>query len=146
MADVETLEEVYSSALAPTRLTTLLLSLFAALALVITAIGIGAAVSFAVGERLKEVAIRMALGADGGSVRSLLFRRAMGPVLAGLACGLVAAYALTRLLAGLLFGVEPTDPLALSAALVVLLGIGAVTCMLPSRRAARLDPASQLKA
>ncbi len=146
VADVETLEEVYSSALAPTRLTTLLLSLFAALALVITAIGIGAAVSFAVGERLKEVAIRMALGADGGSVRSLLFRRAMGPVLAGLACGLVAAYALTRLLAGLLFGVEPTDPLALSAALVVLLGIGAVTCMLPSRRASRLDPASQLKA
>jgi predicted permease len=146
VANVETLEEVYSSALAPTRLTTILLSLFAALALVITAIGIGAAVSFAVAERRKEVAIRMALGADGGSVRSLLFRRAMGPVLAGLAAGLAAAYALTRALSGLLFGVQPTDPLSLSAALLVLLGIGAATCILPSWRAARVDPATQLKA
>ena len=146
VSDVRTLEEVYSSALAPTRLTTLLLSLFAALALVITAIGIGAAVSFAVGERVQEMAIRMALGADGGNVLALLFRRAMGPVLAGLALGLGAAYALTRLLSRLLFGVQPTDPLAISGALAVLLAIGILTCLLPARRAAKLDPASQLRA
>jgi putative ABC transport system permease protein len=146
VSDGRTLEEVYSSALAPTRLTTLLLSLFAALALVITAIGIGAAVSFAVGERVQEMAIRMALGADGGNVLSLLFRRAMGPVLAGLALGLAAAYALTRLLSQLLFGVKPNDPLAVSAALLVLLAIGVLTCFLPARRAAKLDPASQLRA
>jgi putative ABC transport system permease protein len=120
VSNVATLDQVYSTALAPARLTAVLLSLFAALALAITGIGIGAAVSFAVGERIQEMAIRMALGADGGSVLSLLFRRAMGPVVVGLVLGLAAA-------------------------LAVLLGIGTVTCLLPARRASRIDPASTLR-
>ncbi len=143
---VDTLDHVYSSALAPTRLTAALLSLFAALALVITGIGIGAAVSFAVGERVQEMAIRMALGADGGNVLSLLFRRAMGPVFAGLAGGLLIAFVVTRLLASLLFRINPNDPLALAGALLVLLAIGMVTCLLPARRATKVDPASTLRA
>jgi putative ABC transport system permease protein len=145
VADVETLEQVYETAVAPARLTTVLLSLFAALALVITGIGIGAAVSFAVGERIKETAIRMALGADSGSVRAWLFRRAMGPVCVGLALGLATALLLTRPLASLLFGVEPDDPLALSGSLALLLAIGVATCLLPARRATRVDPATTLR-
>jgi predicted permease len=145
VADVETLDQVYQGALAPTRLTTVLLSLFAALALAITGIGIGAAVSFSVGERIKETAIRMALGADSGSVRAWLFRRAMGPVCVGLAIGLATALLLTRPLAALLFGVEPDDPLALSGALALLLAIGVATCLLPARRATRVDPAATLR-
>jgi putative ABC transport system permease protein len=150
VANIRTLEQVRSTALAPTRLIASLLSLFAALALAITGIGIGAAVSFAVGERLSEMAIRMALGADGGTVLSLLFKRAMGPVFVGLAVGLGAALALTRILASDLmniglFGVGTTDPFAVSASIVVLLAIGVVTCFLPSRRAARVDPASVLR-
>jgi putative ABC transport system permease protein len=145
VADVETLDQVYGNALAPARLTTVLLSLFAALALAVTAIGVGAAVSFAVGERIGEMAIRMALGADVRNVLSLLFRRAMAPVVAGLALGLAAAALATRLLAGLLFGVEPTDPLALAGALLVLLSVGAISCLLPARRATRVDPAAALR-
>ncbi|HTQ80369.1 MAG TPA: ABC transporter permease, partial [Thermoanaerobaculia bacterium] len=141
VANVQTLEQVRGSAMSPTRLTTILLSLFAALALAITGIGIGAAVSFAVAERLQEMAIRMALGADGGSVLSLLFKRAMGPVLLGLAFGFGAEILLTRLLAALLFGVKTSDPLALAGALLTLLAIGAVTCLLPARRATKVDPA-----
>jgi putative ABC transport system permease protein len=145
VAGVQTLDQVYNTALAPARLTAVLLSLFAALALAITGIGIGAAVSFSVGERIQEMAIRMALGADGGSVLSLLFRRAMGPVVAGLVLGLAAALVLARLIESLLYGVKPSDPLALAGALAVLLGIGVVTCLLPARRAARIDPASTLR-
>ncbi len=150
VANIQTLEQVRSSALAPTRLIAMLLSLFAALALIITGIGIGAAVSFAVAERVSEMAIRMALGADGGSVLSLLFKRAMGPVFIGLALGLAVAITLTRVLASSLagiglFGIGATDPLAVAAALVVLLAIGVVTCFLPSRRAAKVDPASVLR-
>jgi putative ABC transport system permease protein len=145
VASVQTLDQVYNTALAPARLTAVLLSLFAALALAITGIGIGAAVSFSVGERIQEMAIRMALGADGGSVLSLLFRRAMGPVVAGLVLGLAAAFVLARLIESLLYGIKPSDPLALAGALAVLLGIGVVTCLLPARRAARIDPASTLR-
>jgi putative ABC transport system permease protein len=146
VADVRTMDQVYSTALAPTRLTAGLLSLFAALALIITSIGIGAAVSFSVGERIQEMAIRMALGANGGNVLSLLFRRAMGPVFIGLAGGMLTAFVLTRLLAGVLFGVRPNDPLALSGALLVLLAIGVITCLLPARRATKVDPATTLRA
>ncbi|HZF08604.1 MAG TPA: ABC transporter permease [Thermoanaerobaculia bacterium] len=146
VADVKTLEEVRSTALAPTRLTAILLSLFAALALAITGIGIGAAVSFSVAERLQEMAIRMALGADGGSVLSLLFKRAMGPVLAGLVLGFLAEFLVTRLLAALLYDVKPSDPLALVGALLVLLAIGALTCFLPARKATQVDPARVLRA
>jgi predicted permease len=145
VADVKTLEDVRNTALAPTRLTAILLSLFAALALAITGIGIGAAVSFSVAERLQEMAIRMALGADGGSVISLLFKRAMGPVLAGLALGFVAEFLVTRLLAALLYDIKPTDPVALAGALLVLLAIGALTCFLPARRATQVDPARVLR-
>jgi putative ABC transport system permease protein len=145
VADAETLEQLYDGSLAPTRLTAALLSLFAALALTITGLGIGAAVSFAVGERVQETAIRMALGADAGSVLALLFRRAMAPVFGGLALGLAGALLATRLLGGLLFGVGPDDPLALLGALLLLLGIGAATCLLPARRAARVDPAATLR-
>jgi putative ABC transport system permease protein len=140
VADVQTLAQVHGAALAPTRLVTMLLSLFAAIALVITGVGISAAVAFAVGERRAETAIRMAIGADLGSVVALQFRRAMAPVCAGLAGGSIAAAVLTRLFAGLLYGVAPGDPLALAAALFGLLAIAALTCFVPARRAARIDP------
>jgi putative ABC transport system permease protein len=146
VADPRTLDEVYSASLAPARLTTSLVGLFAALALAITGIGIGAAVSFAVAERFREMAIRMALGASGHEVLYLLFRQAMGPVLSGLALGIAGAVFLTRLLGSLLYGVKPTDPVALAAALLVLLATGVVTCLIPARRGAKADPMAILRA
>ncbi|HVR11699.1 MAG TPA: ABC transporter permease [Thermoanaerobaculia bacterium] len=145
VASAQTLEQVRGEALSPTRLTTTLLLLFAGLGLAIAALGIGAATSFAVAERVPEIAVRMAVGADRERVLRLLLSRGMRPVLAGLACGLVAALALTRLLGGLLYGIQATDPLALAGALLVLLAIGALACYVPARRAAGLDPLTALR-
>ncbi len=145
VAEMETLEQVRGEALAPTRLTTSLLALFAGLALATTALGIAAAVSFAVAQRVPEMAIRMAVGADGGRLLRLLLRRALTPVAAGLGGGLAAAIALTRLLGGLLYDVRPLDPLTLAAALLALSAIGLLTSLLPARRATRLDPAAVLR-
>jgi len=145
VANVATLEQVRSLSLAPARLTTSLLLLFAGLAAAITGIGISAAASFAVAERIPEVAIRIAVGAGGGSILTLLLWRALAPVAAGLACGLAAAIALTRLLGGLLYDVGPLDPLALFGALLVLLAIALITCSVPSLRAIKVDPVAVLR-
>ncbi|HEV7507445.1 MAG TPA: ABC transporter permease [Thermoanaerobaculia bacterium] len=142
----DTMSHLLSADLAPVRFRSHLLAIFAVTALLLAAIGIYGVVSYAVGSRRREVAIRIALGAEHRRVRSLLVRNGMTPVLIGMAIGLFASIALTRVLASLLFGVEATDLMTFS--FVVLL-IGATTLVatyVPSVRATKIDPSTALRA
>ncbi len=140
-----TLEQVRSNSLSTPRLTALLLALFAVLALVITATGITGVLAFSVSQRFHEFGIRMALGAAPGSVLRMVLRQGMGLVAIGLAIGLAAALAFARLLSGLLYGVRPTDPFTFVGVALVLLGVAALACFVPARRATAADPMHALR-
>src|SRR5262249_42948098 len=143
---VQTLEQVRSNSLASPRLTTLLVGLFAALALVITAIGIAGVVSFYVSQRVTEIGVRMALGAQPSNVMRLVLRQGMAPVAIGLALGLGGALALTRVMERLLYGIHGADAATFVAVPVVLATVAAAACFTPSRRAASIDPIVALRA
>ncbi|HWM94073.1 MAG TPA: ABC transporter permease [Thermoanaerobaculia bacterium] len=143
--DVRTLEDVRAESLAPSRLTTTLLAIFAVLALVITAAGIAGILAFSVSQRTHEIGIRMALGAVPGDVRFMILRQAAMLVLPGLALGMAGALVLTRVLTSLLFGVEPTDPVTFVAVSLLLLGVAAVACFVPARRATEIHPMVALR-
>jgi len=140
-----TLEQVRSNSIASPRLTALLLALFAALALVITATGISGVLAFSVSQRFHEFGIRMALGAAPSTVLRMVLRQGMGLVAIGLGIGLAGAFAFSRLLSGLLYGVSSTDPLTFAAVALVLLGVAATACFLPARRATGADPMHALR-
>ncbi len=141
----QTLDQARSNALASPRLTATLLSLFAALALAVTCAGIAGVMAFAVGERRQEFGIRMALGAKPGSVLTLVLRESMTLVAAGLALGLVGAHLLARLMSGLLFEVNATDPPTFLAMSVVLVTVALLASFLPARRATAVDPMIALR-
>lgn len=143
--DVRTLEEVRAERLAPSRLTTTLLGIFAVLALVITAAGIAGILAFSVSQRTHEIGIRMALGAVPWDVRLMILRQAAILVIPGLALGMIGALVLTRVLTSLLFGVEPTDPATFIAVSLLLLGVAAVACFVPARRATEIHPMVALR-
>jgi predicted permease len=145
VADVLTLEEVRRESLASPRLTTTLLGLFAALALVITAAGIAGVIGFSVSQRTNEIGIRMALGAAAGTVLGMIFRQGMGLVLAGLGVGVLGALALGRFMSGMLFGVGATDLVTYVAVGVVLAGVAALATLIPARRATTVDPIASLR-
>jgi predicted permease len=140
-----TLEQVRSNSMASPRLTALLLALFAALALVITATGISGVLAFSVSQRFHEFGIRMALGAAPTTVLRMVLRQGMALVAVGLGIGLAGALIFARLLSGLLFGVSSTDPLTFAAVAFVLLGVAATACFLPARRATGADPMHALR-
>ncbi|MDQ2980102.1 MAG: ADOP family duplicated permease, partial [Acidobacteriota bacterium] len=140
-----TLEQARSNDLASPRLTATLLGLFALLAMAITATGIMGVLAFSVSQRFHEFGIRMALGAEPGSVLRMVVRQGMTLVGIGLAIGLAAALLFARLLSGLLFGVGPTDPLTFAAVAVVLSAVAATACFLPARRATAADPMHALR-
>src|SRR5262249_12696205 len=106
---IRTLEEARSDSLAPKRVTTFLVGIFALLALVITTAGIVGVVSYSVSQRTQEIGVRMALGADRGKVIGMVLKQALAPVAVGLAAGLTGALALTKVIGGFLFRIEPTD-------------------------------------
>jgi predicted permease len=124
---------------------TWLLMAFAALALVLAAIGIYGVVHYAVAERTREIGVRVALGASPAAVLALVVREGMRMPLAGIAIGLVVSIALTRVLSHLLFNVGATDPVTFAAVGAVLAGVSAAACYVPARRAARVDPARALR-
>jgi predicted permease len=143
---IQTLEAIRSRSLAPPRLTAMLVTLFAVVALVVTAAGIAGVVSFSVHQRTTEIGVRMALGAPRASVTRMIVRRGLTPVMIGLGLGLVSALLMTRVVARLLFAVEPTDPLTYAAVIVVLAMVAALACLVPARRAAAIDPIAALRA
>ena len=143
--NVQTLERVRSESLASPRLTAVLLGLFAALALVITAAGIAGVMALSVSQRTHELGVRMALGATSARVMAMVMRQGMTLVVAGLAVGVVGAFALTQLMSALLFSIEPTDPVTFLAVGLVLIAVAAVSCFLPARRVTAIDPMIALR-
>lgn len=146
VSEIRPLSSVRAEATAPQRYQFTLLMTFAGLALLLAAIGVYALVAHSVAQRKKELAIRLALGAPPGAIRKLIAGQALAPVSVGAAVGLVVALAGGRLLQNLLYGVPAHDPLTLAAAVAVVLGAAALACVLPARRATRVDPVRALGA
>jgi predicted permease len=142
---VRTMEQIISGSLAERRFTMLLLIIFAATALLLAAVGIYGVMSYAVTRRTHELGIRAALGASRREIVGLVVRQGMRLAAIGMAAGLVAAFALTRFLAGLLYGVRPADPATLAAVTLLLGGIALLACYIPARRAAVVDAVVALR-
>jgi len=138
--------EIVSQASARTSFTLVLLGIASAVALVLGAVGIYGVISYVVSLRTREIAIRLALGAQPGDVRRMVSRQAATVAAVGVVAGLAGALTLMRVLRALLFGVSPTDPLALTGAALLLVAVSAAASWLPARRAASLDPAQALRA
>jgi predicted permease len=142
---VRTMEQIISQSLAERRFSMLVLIFFAATALLLAAMGIYSVMSYAVTRRTHELGIRSALGASRREIVALVLRQGMRPAMIGMAAGLVAALALTRLMANLLYGVRPADPATLVAVTVLLGAIALAACYIPARRATAVDPVVALR-
>ncbi len=142
---VKTMEQAVSHSVADRRFVTGLLGAFSAVALLLAAIGLYGVISYSVTARTSEIGLRLALGARGTDVLHLVLSQGMRFVGLGLVIGLVAALALSRLLSGLLYEVRPGDPSTLALVSLTLVGVSAVACWIPARRAARIDPAISLR-
>jgi putative ABC transport system permease protein len=145
VTDVKTMNEVSAASFAARRFNMLLLGIFAGLALVLSAVGIYGVMSYAVTQRTQEIGIRMALGARATDVLKLIIRNGLMLTLLGVAIGTAGAFALTRLLATLLFGVTPTDKPTFIAVSAVLILVALLACYLPARRATKVDPLVALR-
>jgi putative ABC transport system permease protein len=143
--NVRTLEQVQADWMAPSRSTALLIALFATLALIIAALGIGSMVAFSVTERTHEIGIRAALGATPRTILNLIVGQALPLLAVGLVLGVLGSLVLTRVLASLLFGVAPNDPVTLAAVAAVFAAVFVLSALAPARRAAKIDPILALK-
>jgi len=141
----QTLDQLLSTSVAPRKFNMLLLGIFAAVALVLAAVGLYGVMSYSVSWRTQEIGIRMALGAKRADVLRMVVRQGMTMTLIGLALGLVGVVALSRVLAGMLYQVSPTDPLTFTGVSIVLLAVALLACLIPARRATRVDPIVALK-
>jgi ABC-type antimicrobial peptide transport system permease subunit len=142
---VATMEDSMSKAAAQSRFQTLLLACFAGMALLLSAVGLYAVLSYMVAQRAGEIGVRMALGAQRGDVLSLIVRRGLVLALTGIGIGLAAAALLTRFMAGMLYGVQPFDPLTFAAVAALLLVVSVAASSAPAWRAARLNPMETLR-
>ncbi|MBI3207748.1 MAG: FtsX-like permease family protein, partial [Candidatus Solibacter usitatus] len=145
VAKIRTMRELVSGTLAPRRFNTWLLGGFAALALVLGAMGIYSVLAFSVAERTQEIGVRLALGAQTRDVLALVIRQGMTLVVVGAAVGIAGALALTRLLKSLLFNVSATDPLTFVAVVLLLTLSALLACWIPARRATKVDPLAALR-
>jgi putative ABC transport system permease protein len=145
LTDVETMRQILGHESAPRTFNVVLLSLFAVLALLLAAVGIYGLMSYAVAQRTQEIGVRMALGAQTRDVLRLVVGEGLRLTLIGLALGLLSAFALTRVLASLLYGISARDPLAFASGALVLAVVAFVACYIPARRAAKVDPMIALR-
>ena len=145
LTKVLTMEEVAAASVEGRRFQTALLGVFALVALALAAVGIYGLVSYSVGRRTHEIGVRMALGARRRDIFGLVVRQGLVLASVGLAAGLACAFALTRLLAGIVYGVSPTDPLTYAALSLFLLLVALLACLVPARRATKVDPMEALR-
>jgi putative ABC transport system permease protein len=146
IADVKTMDEVIANTFSRQRFSALLLAGFSCASLLLAAIGVYGILAYWVSERVREIGVRVAVGATPANIRSLVFRSAAVPVVAGVAAGITGALLLAGLVRTLLFGVGPHDPVTLALAPVTLALVALLAAWIPSRRAAALDPACALRA
>jgi ABC-type antimicrobial peptide transport system permease subunit len=145
IAQVQTLQDVLDRASAQTAFTMVLLAIAAGVALVLGVIGIYGVMSYIVSQRRGEIGVRLALGAEPGSVARMIVRQGGLVALAGVTVGLAAAFAVSRLIESLLYDVSPRDPGVFAATSLALSGVALMACWLPARRAARLSPLEALR-
>ncbi|HYK59392.1 MAG TPA: ABC transporter permease [Bryobacteraceae bacterium] len=146
LAQVQTLGAVYSRSMARTSFTLLMLGIAGAMALLMGVVGIYGVISYVVSQRRREIGIRVALGAQAGEVKRMFVRYGLAPAAIGIACGLGVSVALTRLMASLLFGISPLDPMTYASVPIILATAAVLASYLPARRAAAVDPAKTLRA
>jgi predicted permease len=145
MAAVATMDQLLADSLSRSRFTMLLLGIFAVVALVLAAVGIYGLIAYSVTQRTQELGIRIALGAERRDVLRLVFVQGMRLTLLGVAIGVLGAFALSRLLGSLLFGVSATDPLTFAGVACLLVVVALLACFFPARRATRVDPMVALR-
>jgi len=143
--NIRTMDEIRGEAVAPQRLNLMLLSIFAGIAFVLAVVGIYGVMSYAVTQRTHEIGIRMAVGAQPGDVFRMILGQGMLLTIIGMFVGLVGAFALTRLMATMLFAVKPTDPATFAGVALLLAAVALVACYIPGRRATKVDPIDSLR-
>ncbi len=145
VSNVRTMDQVLSEAVSRSRFNTLLLGLFAGLATLLSAVGIFGVMNYSVALRTREIGLRLAVGAQPRQVLVLVLKQGLMLTIAGVGLGLLAAFGLTRLLTGLLFGVEAVDPATFATISALLVIVSLLACYLPARRAMRIDPMMALR-
>ena len=144
--EMESISQYMALPLFAAHTTGVLLGLFGSVALLLATIGLSGVVSYSVSQRTNEIGVRMALGADRLDVVRLILKQGMRLTMTGIVCGLVLSFAATRVLSGLLYGIKPGDPATFAAVSLFLAGVAFLSCYLPARRAASLDPMKSLRA
>jgi putative ABC transport system permease protein len=145
VTDVQSFPDVLGASVAQDRFRTLLMASFGAIALLLAAVGIFGVMSYTASRRTHEIGIRMALGAQKRDVLWMVVQHGLRLALIGAGIGIGGALVLTRFLAGLLYGIKPTDPLTFITVSLILIAVALVACYIPARRAAKVDPMVALR-
>jgi putative ABC transport system permease protein len=143
--NIRTMHEIRAESVASERLNLTLLSIFAGIALVLAIVGIYGVMSYTVTQRTHEIGIRMAIGAQPRDVFRMVIGQGMTLALIGVGIGLIGAFALTRLMASMLFDIAPTDPVTFAVIAVLLTTVALLACFIPGRRATKVDPVISLR-
>jgi ABC-type antimicrobial peptide transport system permease subunit len=145
LVDVATMEDLVTNSISQRRFNMLLFAAFAGLAVLLAAVGIYSVLAYAVRRRVREIGIRMALGAQIADVLRMVVTEGMTPTLIGMAIGLAGALALGRVLATLIYGIQATDPLTIASVSILLLVVALVASIIPAYRATRIEPIKALR-